>query len=262
MNPQCQAPRLLGDGSGGVDSIHWNPEDGGQIAGAPLDPLQQGCARVGPLRHEHSVAKQQGQPGVCARRAELAFRSLVLAHLGGPDPWRVAGRRPGPRTANALLAVLAANLEVLIACIVCPLALLALAAGGAWGAYSNGLLVPLSGPLLGGFIAFLGGVAPRLAVSQRQARKLGLALAAERAESAHLATHDTLTGLANRGELVAALRQVLQSTRRHAHGGALLLLNVDHFKDVNDTLGLSTSTKSARYSASRLTVFFLAPVGR
>ena len=54
---------------------------------------------------------------------------------------------------------------------------------------------------------------------------------------AHLADHDILTGLANRRRFEGELARHLDRCRRHEPTGALLLLDLDNFKQVNDTLG-------------------------
>ncbi len=55
--------------------------------------------------------------------------------------------------------------------------------------------------------------------------------------SAHLATHDILTGLPNRALFQDRLEQALAWSRRESVSLAVLYLDLDHFKEVNDTLG-------------------------
>jgi diguanylate cyclase (GGDEF)-like protein/PAS domain S-box-containing protein len=54
---------------------------------------------------------------------------------------------------------------------------------------------------------------------------------------AFLAEHDPLTGLANRRRFDTALERHVDECRRYGARGAVLMLDLDHFKDVNDTLG-------------------------
>ena len=51
------------------------------------------------------------------------------------------------------------------------------------------------------------------------------------------ALHDNLTGLANRAVFVEALQQAIHRAQRDGEHFAVLYLDLDHFKDVNDTLG-------------------------
>src|SRR5476651_203475 len=53
------------------------------------------------------------------------------------------------------------------------------------------------------------------------------------------ATHDTLTGLLNRHEFEAAIAAALHSAKHDGHVHALLYLDLDQFKVVNDTCGHS-----------------------
>jgi len=53
------------------------------------------------------------------------------------------------------------------------------------------------------------------------------------------ATHDTLTGLWNRGAILEFLRGQLASAVRHSSNLALMIVDVDHFKRINDTHGHS-----------------------
>ena len=54
---------------------------------------------------------------------------------------------------------------------------------------------------------------------------------------AHLADHDVLTGLANRRLFDMELERHVDHCQRYGPSGALLLLDLDFFKQVNDTLG-------------------------
>jgi PAS domain S-box-containing protein len=56
-------------------------------------------------------------------------------------------------------------------------------------------------------------------------------------ELQRLSHHDSLTGLFNRRRFEEELRRQLAYTRRYGSGGALLVIDVDRFKQINDTLG-------------------------
>ena len=57
------------------------------------------------------------------------------------------------------------------------------------------------------------------------------------AEVRHLAHHDALTGLANRCLLDARLQQAIADARRGRQQLAVLFLDLDRFKNINDSLG-------------------------
>jgi len=73
-------------------------------------------------------------------------------------------------------------------------------------------------------------------------------------ELAHLASHDVLTGLANRAGLHRLLDDALKAARRRGEKLALLLLDLDGFKDINDSLGHDQGDHLLRETAHRLRV--------
>jgi diguanylate cyclase (GGDEF)-like protein len=73
------------------------------------------------------------------------------------------------------------------------------------------------------------------------------------ARAAHLAHYDTLTGLPNRTLFQERLRQALALGSRERHTVAVLCLDLDHFKDVNDTLGHAAGDTLLVQVAERLT---------
>jgi diguanylate cyclase (GGDEF)-like protein/PAS domain S-box-containing protein len=66
------------------------------------------------------------------------------------------------------------------------------------------------------------------------------------------ATTDGLTGLANLASFIARLRQTLAAVNRGGPPFAVLYLDVDRFKDINDTLGHSTGDLLLKSVGERL----------
>ncbi len=58
-----------------------------------------------------------------------------------------------------------------------------------------------------------------------------------RTELEHLATHDSLTNALTRRHMDNACQQELERCRRHGRSMALLMIDLDHFKAINDTYG-------------------------
>jgi two-component system cell cycle response regulator len=66
------------------------------------------------------------------------------------------------------------------------------------------------------------------------------------------ATHDFLTTLWNRAEIVCFLERELVRARRERKPVTIALLDVDHFKSVNDSLGHSSGDIVLKELACRL----------
>jgi diguanylate cyclase (GGDEF)-like protein/PAS domain S-box-containing protein len=73
------------------------------------------------------------------------------------------------------------------------------------------------------------------------------------AQLRHQADHDALTGLVNRRRFEAELDRQLEGTREHGRPGAVLLIDIDHFKRVNDTLGHAQGDRVLTAVADALT---------
>jgi diguanylate cyclase (GGDEF)-like protein/PAS domain S-box-containing protein len=69
----------------------------------------------------------------------------------------------------------------------------------------------------------------------------------------HLAQHDFLTGLPNRMLLTERLSQAIGLAHRHRKQVALLFLDLDNFKRINDTLGHVIGDQLLQLVANRLT---------
>jgi diguanylate cyclase (GGDEF)-like protein/PAS domain S-box-containing protein len=71
-------------------------------------------------------------------------------------------------------------------------------------------------------------------------------------EIRRLAFYDALTGLPNRRLLMDRLSQAMLASARTGHHGALMFLDLDHFKQLNDTLGHDVGDLLLQQVATRL----------
>jgi diguanylate cyclase (GGDEF)-like protein/PAS domain S-box-containing protein len=103
----------------------------------------------------------------------------------------------------------------------------------------TGHISPISDDL-GQALGFLGTVSDVTALKQAQS------------QLEHLAFYDMLTGLANRRLFRDRLENLLEQVNRHHSSLALLFIDIDHFKNTNDTLGHDAGDALLRIVADRL----------
>lgn len=102
------------------------------------------------------------------------------------------------------------------------------------------------------FIAMLVCTALSLAAAIAERDTLAQQLQASNGELQRLAFYDGLTGLANRRLFRDRLDQAILTAKRGGQGAALMLLDLDNFKRVNDTLGHDAGDKLLQIAAQRL----------
>jgi diguanylate cyclase (GGDEF)-like protein len=180
----------------------------------------------------------------------VATMGLAAATLAGLVIWTIAAGKP-ERGIHIMLAAL--NL---------------LAAGLYWHHFRRatvGVLTAVIG-FVGWSVSFPAGILlPRLVSSVRFQTEIwnipkylvavGMIvtlLEEQIRQSEHLAYHDALTGLPNRRLLQDRLLQALAHASRTGHKVAILLLDLDDFKQVNDTFGHRTGDAALQAVATRL----------
>jgi len=100
--------------------------------------------------------------------------------------------------------------------------------------------------LMGGLLILFGSLYRLFASASRTLERRA-------AEKEHQALHDGLTGLANRGLFHDRLHQALRLGGREKHGVAVMIMDLDRFKEINDTLGHQSGDRVLQETARRLT---------
>ncbi len=100
-----------------------------------------------------------------------------------------------------------------------------------------------------------------LRVLQTLANQVVIAIenAAAYEETKHLAMTDTMTGVANHREFETRLERELQRARKTRESLALVMCDVDHFKQINDTVGHPTGDAVLRYLTQQVLVPAVRP---
>lgn len=94
----------------------------------------------------------------------------------------------------------------------------------------------------------------QLLVATLEAQSLAKEIELARIQAAHMAQHDALTDLPNRVLLNDRLAHAIDLARRHGNQFAVLFLDLDGFKHINDSLGHAVGDKLLQLVAKRLTL--------
>ncbi len=186
--------------------------------GAASEPLAQ-IAGVG----WRAIAPTQVSRGSSTGRALTAAQPVIV------DDFRAPGAGPAPENCVA---------EELVSCIEVAIPT-SEGSFGVIGAYSRE-----AGRFTKDDASFLMAIAT----------SLGTAIGRKRAEErlAYVAQFDSLTGLPNRTLFRDRLNQAMSRAERSGSGLALMLLDLDRFKEINDTLGHRAGDRLLQAVAERL----------
>ncbi len=110
-------------------------------------------------------------------------------------------------------------------------------ADGQWRRVENVAVNLLADPTVGGIVLTTRDVSHRVALEE---------------QLLHRAFHDGLTGLANRALFTNRVEQALLRASREAHRTAVLFLDLDDFKEINDSLGHAAGDSLLTQGADRL----------
>ena len=226
---------------------------GARVGDVPLPPA--------PIAAVHSPASPDPMPSMAA---STTADSSAIKVIGAPDPINGAERAPSPGgalvawvTAIVLLLLVAIS-ALTVRSIVRPVkemltATAKLAAGGVDTRVRRGGIRELDTLA----VAF-NGMAEQLAAAQSEAqdyqRQLEARVAERTAELQHLAWHDSLTGLPNRYQLSSLLHAATDRASRSGRRVGVLFIDIDNFKNLNDSMGHTFGDAVLVAIAARLAV--------
>jgi diguanylate cyclase (GGDEF)-like protein len=169
-----------------------------------------------------SAAEALGKPGAPA----LAILDWVMPGMDGPDVCKLIRRRPGRYTYIILLTARDGATDMVEA----------LDAGA-----DDFLTKPFK----------LGELRARIGAGER-VLSLQDDLLRSQEVLRHEATHDPLTGLWNRSRILDELARELRRNLRELSRLAVVLLDVDHFKQINDSHGHAVGDQVLRHTGDRI----------
>ena len=108
--------------------------------------------------------------------------------------------------------------------------------------------------LFGAFVVAIAALLALGLMAARGARRLAAAnrIADAASELAHERLHDPLTGLANRALFAARAEQAVVAAERRGRSVAVVFMDIDHYKLINDSLGHEVGDEVLREVARRL----------
>lgn len=234
-----------------------------ESAAARVQVLQRASVRFAESESERElaealdriVAEALGATFTCVATVDDAGELDVIAGVNPLAGWyEPASSRPGPDSLRRGSTVLLPGIEEVDAAY--PAISAGMRARGLQGIVSFPLLrdrAPFG--IVAAFFAERAELDPAaIELVEAIARQAAQALARIRLqeEISHLATHDQLTGLANRMLLREHIDRALAGSARSARPVAMMFLDLDGFKPINDRLGHTTGDEVLRDVAQRL----------
>ncbi|HEX2525585.1 MAG TPA: EAL domain-containing protein [Geminicoccus sp.] len=219
------------------DAVDVKAIEDGQLQSIVVDdvlrvarPVIQGDGRAADVRCRtcHAAAAERASPAVIGGYSAALDISAELAQ------WRRDAVRQALSALAVLLLTIALISSMLHLSMLRPLRRLAditrrLASGDATVAIDGSSRPDELGAMTRSLAVFRTNL-----LARQQLEREG---AAAQLKLRHLASHDALTGLANRILFAERVESAMAIARRQAHSLAVLCIDVDRFKEVNDTLG-------------------------